>query len=47
MLVNIPKKLIITDAMAIIPKSFGESNRANTAVTINEMIIPEYLAIAV
>ena len=46
-LVKIPKKLMMTVATATIPKSLGDSKRASTAVTNNEIIIPEYLAIAV
>lgn len=47
MLVNMLKKLIITVAIAITPKSSGRNKRAKTAITIREIIIPEYLAIAV
>lgn len=35
----------MTIAMAIIPKSSGVINRANTADTINDTIIPLYLDI--
>ena len=45
--VKIAKKLIITVAIATIPKSSGESKRDRTAVTAREIRIPEYLAIAV
>lgn len=45
--VNSSKKLIKTVAIATIPKSSGVSKRARMAVTIREIISPEYLAIAV
>ncbi len=45
--VKMLKKLIKTVATAIVPKSSGQSKRDNTAITINEMMIPEYLATAV
>lgn len=41
------KKFIIIVAMATTPKSSGESNRDRTAVTTNDITMPEYLAIAV
>lgn len=38
---------MITVATATTPKSSGDNMRASTAVTIKEINIPEYLAIAV
>ena len=46
-LVKMLKKLMITVATATTPKSSGDNMRASTAVTIKEINIPEYLAIAV
>ena len=46
-LANMPKKLMITVATATMPKSSGLNRRANIAVIIKEMTMPEYLAIAV
>ena len=45
--VKIPKKAMMTVAMATIPKSSGERRRANTPATTREMMIPLYLARAV
>ena len=44
---NIPKKVIITVAIAITPKSSGEISRARIADTTNDISIPVYLEIAV
>ncbi len=43
---KILKKLIITVTTATVPKSLGVINLANTADTIKDTIIPEYLSIA-
>ena len=47
MFVKSSKKAIMTVAIATIPKSSGVSNRASTAITPNEITMPEYLAMAV
>lgn len=46
-LVKMLKKLIITVATAMTPKSPGCNKRAKTAITIKEIMILEYLATAV
>ncbi|GKG75416.1 hypothetical protein CE91St1_45590 [Parabacteroides goldsteinii] len=44
---NIPKKEIITVAIATTPKSSGSMRRASIPAITKDIIIPEYLAIAV
>ena len=41
------KKEMMTVAIATVPKSLGESNRAKMPATTNEIMMPMYLAIAV
>lgn len=38
---------MMTVAIATVPKSLGESNRAKMPATTNEIMMPMYLAIAV
>lgn len=45
--VKMPKKAMMTVAIATMPKSSGESRRASTPATTREMTIPLYLASAV
>ena len=45
--VKMAKKEMMTVAIATVPKSLGESNRAKMPATNNEIMMPMYLAIAV